>query len=210
MPYLDDVGVLFLYYSYATWYSCLDIVSSTDLRTGNRLFDNLIFYRFMIVIAFRFGSILTTDIELMCQTSSGLVNLGVVNYQSYKTKCSEIDGELAIPTSKTIERSKKSGKFWTGIERTGPYPGTYQFCKFANIRSTENFTFVDNFLPSSCGLYGDVYTEKIPTFGSDVYAHPLGHLMPLVNESEASDLKYIFTLRNKPNNGLASCICVSR
>ena len=107
MPFLDDIGIAVFYQTNKgdTWtvQSCLFIHSSTDLRTQKDL-----------------------EIELFCKNSSGIFNLGLVEYDSYRTKCLENNGTIAHPTKEIIEWADKnrSRRFWTKIERTGPSEGT--------------------------------------------------------------------------------------
>ena len=166
---MHDVGIVNFYSLNGAFVrGCLYIYSSTDLRA------------------------LETEYELLCRNASGLFSVGYIDYDNYKTKCSEIDGVIAIPTEQYFAHQNASfyvndtfylqsyRQFWTGIERTGPF--------------AENFTFTQS-LPfnSTC------YTGQ--GFSGDVYAT---RRTPVVNQTAS---EYVFTLRNKPHNVEASCVC---
>ena len=145
---------------------CLSIHSSTNLKWQN---------------------------ELLCRNASGLFNVGRIAYNKYKTKCSETNGSIAIPTVEDINPRQNGVKvidyrhFWTGIERTGPFP--------------DNFTFTES-LPFNSTCY------DTGNFFDDVYA------MPVANKSMIPTLDYVFVLRNKlqfhSSDHRASCVCVKR
>lgn len=92
---------------------CLSIESSTDLKERSRSF------------------------ELICRNTSGFFSLGRVDFDNYKTKCSEVDGEITIPTEEYLGQQNppvEFGRYWTGIERTGPFSGIVSlFVEFSRI-----------------------------------------------------------------------------
>ena len=102
-PVLNNEVVLYVGKSWLENKYCLRIESSTDLKEHS----------------WSFG--------LICRNTSGFFSLGRVDFNNYKSKCSEFDGEITIPTEEYLSQlnpSVKFGRYWTGIERTGPYPGT--------------------------------------------------------------------------------------
>ena len=73
---------------------CLRIESSTDLK--ERLWS----------------------FELICRNTSGFFSLGRVDFNNYKSKCSEVDGEITIPTEEYLSQLNRPvdfGRYWTGI-----------------------------------------------------------------------------------------------
>ena len=107
MPVLNDVGTIEFSRRYDGYSQlCLYIESSTDLRASSE-----------------------SKYELLCQTTSGLINLGFVDFDNYKSKCAEINGIIALPTEQYLvkDSSTLSRYFWTGIERTGPFQGTLDY-----------------------------------------------------------------------------------
>ena len=92
---------------------CLRIDSSTDLKAR--------------LLSF----------EVICRNTSGLSSLGRVDFKNYKTKCSEVDGEITIPTEEYLSQQNppvEFGRYWTGIERTGPFSGIVNlFVEFSRI-----------------------------------------------------------------------------
>lgn len=166
---MHDVGIINFYpWNGAFVRGCLFIHSSTDLRA------------------------LETEYELLCRNASGLFSVGHIDYDNYKTKCSEIDGVITIPSEQYFENHNFTSyrndtyylsfirHFWTGVERTGPF--------------AENFTFTKS-LPFNSTCYSG------RDFSGDVYAT---RRTPLVNQTA---MEYVFTLRNKPHNVEASCVC---
>ena len=106
MPYLHDIGISIFYRTNNhrdLWIveNCLYILSSTDLPTHSEF-----------------------EIELLCNNSSGIFNLGPIAYNSYRTKCSESSGIIAHPTEEMVKWTDTNIRhFWTKIHRTGPSEG---------------------------------------------------------------------------------------
>ena len=164
MPVLNDVGTIEFSRRYDGYSQlCLYIELSTDLRASSE-----------------------SKYELLCQTTSGLINLGFVDFDNYKSKCAEISGIIALPTEQYLvqDSSTLSRYFWTGIERTGPFQG--------------NFTATQN-LPVDSACNGLSYSR----FNADVYA------ISVEDETVAPTLDYVFTLRNE-YEVKASCVCTKR
>ena len=104
---MNDIGIMVFFITYIgnkrTLGSCLSIESSTDFLSESDL-----------------------EIELLCRNSSGIFNLGPVEYNSHITKCFETNGTIADPTTDVIKWGDldRTRRFWTKIQRTGPHKGT--------------------------------------------------------------------------------------
>ena len=125
-------------------------------------------------------------LELFCQNSSGLFDLGHVGYNNYESKCAEHNAVIAIPSVNDLvwKRNEilQNKKIWTGVQRTGPYK--------------ENFTFFGNVTNEKICDGGDVFRGNVEAIG-------------LANYSRVSIQGNIFSLRNELDRA-AACVCVER
>ena len=125
-------------------------------------------------------------LELFCQNSSGIFNLGHVGYKDHESKCAEHNAVTAIPSANDLAWKQneilQNKKIWTGIRRTGPYQ--------------DNFTFFGNVTYEKICDGGYVFRGQVEAIG-------------LANYSRVAIQENIFTLRNELDRA-AVCVCVER